>query len=72
MAKLVFENLTDSQARTLADWYEGQGEQNASDWLEEHCEDKGSVYADVGNPFWLTESVEDNELVVRLRCKTVA
>lgn len=34
MAKLVFENITLEQANMLANWYEGQGEQEASMWFE--------------------------------------
>ena len=34
-----FINLTLEQARTFADWYDGQGEQDAEMWFDEHCED---------------------------------
>lgn len=34
MARCIFENLTLEQAKTLADWYEGQGEQDADVWFD--------------------------------------
>lgn len=34
MAKLTIENLTPEQALTLANWYEGQGEQDADIWFD--------------------------------------
>lgn len=37
MARVIFEGLTDKQAKTLAEWYEGQGEQDACVWFE--CND---------------------------------
>lgn len=36
MAKCTFNNLTPEQAKMLAEWYEGQGEQDASIWFEEN------------------------------------
>jgi hypothetical protein len=36
MAKVIFENLTKEQAKTLAEWYEGQGEQDAGVWFDIH------------------------------------
>ena len=37
MAKVIFDGLTKEQAKQLANWYEGQGEQDASVWFE--CQD---------------------------------
>lgn len=34
MARVIFEGLTKEQAKTLAEWYEGQGEQDASNWFD--------------------------------------
>ncbi len=34
MAKVIFENLTPKQAKILAIWYEGQGEQDAEVWFD--------------------------------------
>ena len=37
MARCIFENLTLAQAQTLANWFEGQGEQSAEEWFEIHA-----------------------------------
>lgn len=34
MARLIFENLTLEQAKELAHWYEGSGEQSADVWFD--------------------------------------
>ena len=34
MARLIFNGLTDEQAREFANWFEGQGEQDISYWFE--------------------------------------
>lgn len=34
MARLIFENLTLEDAKILANWYEGQGEQDADIWFD--------------------------------------
>lgn len=34
--KCTFENLTPKQAKILSEWYEGQGEQDANIWFDEH------------------------------------
>jgi hypothetical protein len=34
MAKCIFTNLTKEQAKVLASWYEGQGEQDADVWFD--------------------------------------
>lgn len=34
MARCIFENLTIDQAKTLAEWFEGQGEQNCDVWFD--------------------------------------
>jgi hypothetical protein len=39
MARFIFEGLTEKQAIVFADWYSGQGEQNADYWFDEWCED---------------------------------
>ena len=36
MSRVIFENLTPEQTRTLADWFEGQGEQDCAAWFEIH------------------------------------
>ena len=34
MANCTFTNLTKKQAKMLAEWYEGQGEQDADVWFD--------------------------------------
>lgn len=34
MARCIFENLTPQQAKVLADWFEGQGEQDCCIWFD--------------------------------------
>ena len=34
MAKLIIEGLSTKQAKLLAEWYEGQGEQDAREWFD--------------------------------------
>ena len=34
MAKVIIEGLTKEQATTFAEWYEGQGEQDADAWFD--------------------------------------
>jgi hypothetical protein len=47
MARCIFDNLTLKQAQTLAKWFEGQGEQQASEWFDiNHVK---SPYVDVSN-----------------------
>ena len=59
MARCIFDNLTIEQARVLADWYEGQGEQDAQVWFEEN---------DVETPF-VEDVVEkiDGDVIVNCR-----
>ena len=35
MSRLIIENLTEEQAIALADWFEGQGEQDCYEWFYE-------------------------------------
>lgn len=34
MAKLILDGLTKEQAKHLADWFEGEGEQHCNEWLQ--------------------------------------
>ena len=64
MAKLIIENLTLEQAKELAHWYEGQGEQDAGVWFE--CQDKSAPSVDVSHkPSWI--QIDDE--VVTIWCK---
>lgn len=39
----TFVNLTPTQAKTLAEWYGGQGEQDADIWFDINCEDRAPL-----------------------------
>lgn len=39
MVKCIFENLSRKQAIVLAEWFEGQGEQDCIPWFEENDEE---------------------------------
>lgn len=46
MARLIIENISLEQAKALAHWYEGGGEQHAGDWLD--AQDMKAPLTDVG------------------------
>jgi hypothetical protein len=54
MARFVLDNLTIEQAKILAMWFSGQGEQDCSYWFEEQNVRAPSV--NIQNPKWLTVS----------------
>jgi len=62
MARLVIENLTLVQAKELAHWYEGQGEQDANIWFE--CQDPpcSVPYVDVHRKPWM--QIDDNTVTI--------
>jgi hypothetical protein len=43
MAKLIIECSSLAQAKVLAEWYEGAGEQSSDEWLE-NCGIDGGAY----------------------------
>jgi hypothetical protein len=43
MAKCIFDNLTSTQAIILAQWFEGQGEQDCIEWFYEQREKSPQV-----------------------------
>lgn len=62
VARLIFENLSLEDAKMLAEWYEGQGEQDADVWFECYNVDsspkvdvrhKGGCMKTVGNAVFL-------------------
>ena len=57
MSRLVIDNLTKDQAKALAHWFEGQGEQNCAEWLE--CRKVKAPTVDVSNKPWLREEGDD-------------
>lgn len=66
MARLILENIGVEQAEALAHWYEGQGEQDSSIWLE--AARLKPVYADVGRKGGCIEVDKDT---VILYCRKV-
>jgi hypothetical protein len=62
----TFVNLTPAQAKALAEWYEGQGEQQADDWFDIVCEDR-APYTDVGRVGGYREIDEDGNVIVHCR-----
>ena len=67
MARCIFENLTHEQAVVLARWFEGQGEQDASDWFEEA--DVPSILANVSRKGGYRETLPNGDVIVH--CRTV-
>ena len=66
ICRLIFEGLTPLQAKTLAEWFEGQGEQDCGTWFEEN--DMISPRVDMEYPGgWM--QIETNG-DVHLRCIT--
>ncbi len=63
MAKFIIDGITLEQAKELAYWYEGQGEQDADVWFAE----KGieTPVTDVPNKKWMIV----NEDTVTIQCK---
>lgn len=62
MAKCIFENLTPKQAKVLAEWYEGQGEQSAEYWFEEKR--TKTPMTDCGRKGGYKEILENGDVVV--------
>ena len=62
---MIFENLTLEDAKTLAHWYEGQGEQIADIWFE--CQEKGrSPITNVSREGGFME-IKGDDVIVYLR-----
>ena len=67
MARCIFENLTPKQAKILADWFEGQGEQDCCIWFEDR--NTPAPLTDVGRKGGYSEKLDNGDIVVY--CKTV-
>jgi hypothetical protein len=65
MAKLIIEGVTMKQAKTLAEWYEGQGEQDANVWFEIH--DVPTPYTDVSHKNYMV--IDKKNETVTIQCK---
>ena len=68
MATLKITGLTMNQAQVLAEWYEGQGEQDATVWFEENGNGEDSPNADVHHKGGCIKVDKQNEEVT-LYCK---
>lgn len=62
----TFVNLTPAQAKTLAEWYEGQGEQDAEFWFDVNCEDS-SPLVDIHRTGGYREIDADGNVIVYCR-----
>ena len=65
MARCIFENLTPEQAATLAEWFEGQGEQDCGVWFD----DRGvkSPLADVQRKGGYRQIMPNGDVIVHCR-----
>lgn len=61
MARCIFENLTLEQAKILAHWFEGAGEQDCIYWFEDR--DVKSPLTDVGRDGGYMEVSNDDVIV---------
>lgn len=66
MAKLILTNISLKQAKLFADWYEGQGEQDADIWFDIHGEETPMV--DVQRKNWL--EVDKDAQTVTIHCQS--
>ena len=65
MARFIFEDLTPEQAKVFADWYLGQGEQNADIWFEE--QKQKTPYPDLKRPGGYPTILENGDVIVHCR-----
>jgi len=68
MAKLILDGLTLEQAKELAAWFEGQGEQDAMTWFDCQTNPLPHVYTDVGGSQEAI-TVTGDTVIVRCRSK---
>jgi len=65
MARCIFENLTPKQAKVLAEWFEGQGEQDCAIWFD--AQDTPSPLTDVQRKGGYREILPNGDVVVHCR-----
>jgi hypothetical protein len=65
MAKCIFENLTPKQAKTLAEWFEGQGEQDCDVWFDAH--DVETPFTDCQRKGGYKEVLKNGDVIVYCR-----
>lgn len=61
MARLIFEGISLKDAKIFANWYEGQGEQDAAIWFEDR--DSHAPLTDVSRKGGYMEVNGDNVIV---------
>jgi hypothetical protein len=66
MAKCIFDNLTPDQAKVLAEWFEGQGEQDCDIWFDERG--VPAPLTNVSHPGGYREILDNGDVIVH--CKT--
>jgi len=66
MARCIFENLSKEQAILLADWFEGQGEQDCIPWFEEWGREDGvePPITDIGRKNGFMEVLKNGDVIV--------
>lgn len=62
MARLIFEGLTQKQAKVLASWFEGQGEQDCCVWFDDR--NVSPPLVEVRREDGYTETLENGDVVV--------
>ena len=66
MARCIFENLSPDQAKVLADWFEGQGEQDCVVWFVDR--NVPAPLTDVRHEGGYREVLDNGDVIVH--CKT--
>ncbi len=68
MAKLIFEgNISLDQAKELAHWFEGSGEQQAGDWFECRDCDFEAPISDVQAKDWLVVDKKNQTVTMKVK-----
>ncbi len=65
MAKCIFDNLTPEQAKILAGWFEGQGEQDCDVWFDVHGVE--APLTDVRRKGGYREILDNGDVIVHCR-----
>lgn len=67
MAKLIIDGITENQAKVFAEWYEGQGEQDADFWFEINGNGEPAPLTDVRREGGYLEKTLDGDFVMHCR-----
>ena len=66
MAKCIFDNLSPEQAKVLAEWFEGEGEQSCETWFDEN--NVPPPLTDIRHKGGYLEILDNGDVIVH--CKT--